>query len=146
MTTGRAGSSPTVEMRLDPGRVVAVGPLLLICGLLALVFLWREVGTRGSRALLLAGAACCGLALGLDFLEGLSPDHPLNPWPAIADRLDFSGSAVPRLQRSPYAGVLHLSRVSEEAIEMLGITLLWLAVLRHWLAASPDLLVRLARR
>lgn len=92
-------------------------PLFGGAGLFMLVFALRRLPSTASRKAFLAGLACYGLAVGLDFAEGADK---------VFDLLHASTDAVltrPQLR--------HLMRAYEEAIEMLGTALLAGAMLER---------------
>jgi hypothetical protein len=104
-------------------------PLFGLLGLFALVFLWRELGRRSSRVLLIAAIACFAAAVGLDFVEGLPDDHPWNVLARLAAR--YAPDAVWFGRYEPGLDtVYHLVRIVEEVLEMLANTLVWVAILR----------------
>jgi hypothetical protein len=111
-------------------------PAFALLGLFTLVFLWRELGDRAGRLLLLGGISCFVAAVGLDFVEGLDPGYPDHPYRWLAAQLDMYHFSRRRFGRSPYEVIAHFSKSIEETIEMFGTTLLWVAVLRH-LASHP---------
>ena len=63
---------------------------LFFMGLFLLVFLWRELKPRHAGVLVLAALSCFAFAVGLDFIEGLDRDHPLNVYARIDARYDFT--------------------------------------------------------
>ena len=68
---------------------VVFGPVFATVGLLMAVFLWRELQDRVSLALV-GGAFCClGVAVGLDFFEGLGENHPWNAYTMLTARFDL---------------------------------------------------------
>jgi len=92
-------------------------PVLAAVAVFALLFLWTELKRPALRALLLAGLACFSLAIGLDYIEGLR-----------------------RAEES--AEFRHRSKVIEETLEMLGMTLLWVSVLAHATANVASIRLR----
>ena len=111
-------------------------------GLFMLVFLWRELGSPSSRVLLLTAIAFQVFAVGLDFLEGLEPDHPWNLYAAISDRYDLEPWTESRFGESPYDTLDHFSRSIEEALEMAAISFLWFLFLRHLRIVPGHLKIR----
>jgi len=95
-------------------------PLLGMLAAFVVIFLWGTLRRPSLRASMLAGLMCLGLAVGLDYLEGLH-----------------------RVEESE--AYRHLSKVAEETIEMLGIFLLWISVLAHATAATPAMRLRFLR-
>jgi hypothetical protein len=106
-------------------------PFLGALGLFMLVFLWRELGSPTARVLLLTAIAFQVFAVGLDFLEGLEPDHPWNLYGAISDRYDLEPWTESRFGESSYDTLDHFSRSIEETLEMTAISILWFLFLRH---------------
>ena len=104
---------------------LVVLPLLVAAGVFMLFFLWREFHARGERALLFGAAGCMGLAVGLDFIEGLGTRHPWNLRVWFAGKFDIHLHA---------AG--HYFRSFEEFLEMLAISLLLMLFLRHLIRIS----------
>ena len=98
-------------------------PLFGLFGLLLLVFVWYEL--RDRTGLLLV------VAVGLDFLEGLDADHPWNVYSWITSRVDLADFTAARFRHSPYSTLKHFSRALKESLEMLAMTFLWVAFLRH---------------
>lgn len=115
-----------------PWQVVFL-PAFGAMGLFMLVFLWREFGARFPRLLLLAGLGCFVIAVGMDFVEGLDEDHPLNVNSMIAELPGVEEYAEERFDRDGYEAVRHFQKSLEETTEMFGMTLLWIAFLRHWM-------------
>ena len=106
-------------------------PLFGLFGLLLLVFVWYELRDRTGLLLVVAAIACLVVAVGLDFLEGLDADHPWNVYSWITSRVDLADFTAARFRHSPYSTLKHFSRSLEESLEMLAMTFLWVAFLRH---------------
>ncbi|MGH9461199.1 MAG: hypothetical protein ACRD1X_08270 [Vicinamibacteria bacterium] len=117
-------------------------PFFGALGLFMLVFLWRELGSPSSRVLLSTAIAFQVFAVGLDFLEGLEPDHPWNLYAAISDRYDLEPWTESRFGESSYDALDHFSRSMEEALEMAAISILWFLFLRHWSVVPGHLKIR----
>lgn len=97
------------------------GPFLVAMGIFLLIFLWRELETRKLRFLIFAALASYGVAVGLDFVEGLPAGYE---W--TAQQLGLSASFVN-----------HFGRVIEEFLELFGTTLFLVAFLYHFIRISP---------
>jgi len=110
---------------------ILFGPVFAAFGLFMLAFLWKELATRSSRLVLVAAIGCLGLAVVLDFFEGLEPDHALNLHTYIVDHTHFDARAQARFARSGYDTLQHFSRSAEETLEMLANSLLWFVFLRN---------------
>jgi hypothetical protein len=106
-------------------------PAFALLGAFTLLFLWQRMSDRRGRALVVAGLGCFVVAVGLDFVEGLAREHPLNVQTWLIDRLDLYAGARRHFGRSAFEVVAHFSKALEETLEALGTTLLWLAVLQH---------------
>ena len=120
-------------------------PLFATLGVITLVFLWFELTPKYSRVMVVTGIGCFVAAVGMDFFEGLDPDHRFNPYAWVADRVDISDFARRRFHSTSYATLLHFSKAVEEVTEMFGTTLIWMAVLRHWMASVGEVRIRFAR-
>lgn len=120
-------------------------PMFGALGLFTMVFLWRELDEWRSIALVGVALGCLVLAVSMDFVEGLDADHPWNPYTWLADRFGFEGLTTKRY-RTPYRALRHYSKSIEESIEMLGMTILWIVLLRHWFRMAATLQVRFVRR
>lgn len=106
------------------------GPLFAAAGLAMLVFLWRELGTARRRALVVAAFGLLACAVGLDFVDGLSANHPGNVYARLAET-DLAAGLGVAAGLSPFDLVVHLSRVVEESFETFAFTLLWAAFVLH---------------
>lgn len=107
-------------------------PLFAVAALLLLLFLWREVRDPVSRGMIALALALFALAIGLDFIEGLTSEHPLNLHTRIQDALELRRYTV-----------RHFAKSLEEFFEMFGTTLLWAAFLRHLVQVRPTLSLEL---
>lgn len=121
-------------------------PFFGAMGLFVFVFLWGELGDWKSRLLVGAAISCFVLAIGLDFVEGLDEDHPLNLYTILDDRFDIESFTMERFDREAYTALRHFSKSIEETLEMLGMTLFWVAFLGHLFRTAPDLRFRFGDR
>ena len=119
-------------------------PVFGLFGLLLALFLWKELRSLAAFALVLSALACLGVAVGLDFIEGLDEDHPWNLYTWIVGRVDLVDFAAVRFRQTPYDALEHFSRSLEEFLEMLANTFLWVTFLGHVPSVTPE--VRLALR
>jgi hypothetical protein len=117
-------------------------PLFGVLGLFTVIFLWKKLEPEYSRVLIVSGIACFVVAVGMDFLEGLDEQSRYNPYAWMAGQLDISRFTDRRFHETPYDTLLHFSKTLEEAIEMFGTTLIWMAVLRHWAQVTGELRLR----
>ena len=117
------------------------GPFFAAAGLAMAVFLWRELRTPRRRALVVGAFGLLAAAVGLDFVDGLSANHPGNVYARISESYRVAQLAfVAGL--SPFDFVVHVSRVVEEAFETLAFTCLWAAVVLHLSTALRAVTVR----
>lgn len=112
-------------------------PLLGAVGLFIFAFLWTALGTQRGRAAVILAILLQATAVGLDFQEGLAPDHPLNVYAAIVSRWDFTEFADQQFGETPFDAVTHFSQSLEEGIEALSISIFWALFVRH-LAKEPQ--------
>lgn len=121
---GFAGRFPSYDW------LYVVLPVLGGIGLAALAFLWIDSRSRAARSLVAAAPLCFAVAVGLDFLEGLEPDHRWNLYMNAATRFESLESLAGRLYGEPaYETLRHFAKTTEEGIEIAGMTFLWGAVL-----------------
>lgn len=107
-------------------------PAFGLLGAVSGIFLWRELRSReGARLIVAAAFLLFGMAVGLDFLEGLEPDHPWNVYTAAVTRYDITPFTETRFRQMPYDTLVHFSRSLEEFVEMLANTCIWTAMLGH---------------
>jgi hypothetical protein len=112
---------------------VVFGPLLALFGGFVLVFVFAEMRAGGDRALVVVAVALLGTAVALDFMEGLDIDSSLNLQGYLVRNLDWVEDSV-----------RHYFKSLEEFLEMLAMTLLWVALLRHLARVSPRFAVRVS--
>jgi hypothetical protein len=96
-------------------------PFFAAFGFFILIYLWRELKTNRERWVLFAALACYGLAVGLDFIEGLPEGYD-----TIATYVGVSGRFMN-----------HFGRVLEEFLELLGTSLFLVTFLGHLLQVAP---------
>ncbi|MCI0363415.1 MAG: hypothetical protein L0Y44_00440 [Phycisphaerales bacterium] len=144
-TGGGAAADPTILDKFPsyPWQVLFV-PVFGALGVFMLVFLWRQMSDRTSRIMVLGTIGCFAFAVGLDFLEGLDPGHRWNVYRFLSDQF-LSEFTQKRFGRSGYDTLLHFSKSLEEVVEMFGMTLLWLATLRHWMSLTDTMRLRFDR-
>jgi len=94
---------------------VILGPVFLLMGLFIFIFLWIEVSLHSMRLLLIAALSCYAIAVGLDYVEGLYGGYKTI---IVTTGLD-------------YDSVMHLSKVIEEFLEMLGTTFFLALFIEH---------------
>jgi hypothetical protein len=121
---------------------IVVLPVFIVLGLFTLVFLWRELDRPGARLVVAAALACLAVAVGLDFIEGLDPEHPWNLYTWIRDAFEFGDYTEYRFGHDAYETVRHFSKSIEEFLEMLGNTLLWYLFLRTLTVQAADSRIR----
>lgn len=117
-------------------------PVLGGVGAFMFAFLWRTLRSPGARMAVLLAIALQVAAVGLDFQEGLAPDHSLNAFSAIVDRWDFTEFADRQFGETPFDTVTHFSQSLEEGLEMLSIALFWTLFIRRLAQEPGELLLR----
>jgi len=111
-------------------------PPLAIAGSAMVLFLWRQFSDTSSRLLLLLAPSIMALAVGMDFIEGLELDHPLNLHTWISQTYEFGPKSV-----------RHFSKVIEEGLEMLCISLLLMLFIRQLFSSmSPSWTIEVIKR
>jgi hypothetical protein len=120
-------------------------PLFGAAGLFTVVFLVRHSRGPGTRAIVLLAVGLLGLAVGLDFLEGLDREHPWNPYTYLANNFDLELDSRIMFRHSAYFITRHFSKVIEEILEMFATTLLWSVFLGHLFDLGAQARIRVAR-
>lgn len=105
-------------------------PPLGALGLFTVVWSFREMRRRSSRAMVLSGILCFVLAVALDFVEGIEV-----PYIELTARLGFHEDTIP-----------HVSGLVEETLENFGTTLLLTAYLSYLLAVWEGVELRQVSR
>ena len=120
---------------------LVLGPVFAGAGLFMAVFLWREF--RGSDLWRLVGGAFAllGTAVAIDFVDGLPDGHPLDLIGRVGSMARVEAVAETSFRLPGPAVVLHLSRIVEESLEMVAMTLLWVAFLTHLTHLAGGLLL-----
>jgi len=114
-------------------------PIFIALGLFTLVFLWRVLPLRSARLLVLAALCCFGIAVGLDFVEGLDPDHPWNFATGLSETIEFGDYTEYRFRENAYDTLRHFAKSLEEFLEMLANTILWYVFLGYLPVAMGSL-------
>ena len=115
----RLGTAYRKEIATGPlpsyGWQMVVAPFFILMGGVVFAFLWTVDRRPVSRLLLLAGLGSLAVAMGIDYVEGTPDGHEF----------------FARLFAMDKKTVTHFAKAGEEFIEMLGITLLWILLLRN---------------
>ena len=106
-------------------------PVFVGLGVFTYYFLWNQLTEKSAHILLVVSIGCFAFAVGLNFIEGLEAEHPLNIYTWIGDYTDLDYWTIQRFDENAYTTLQHFSRSLEEAIEMFGYTLIWYVVLRN---------------
>jgi hypothetical protein len=114
-------------------------PVLGVSGAAAVAFLWYELHARWARYFVAGAFVLLVIAVGLDFIEGLAPDHRWNVYAAFVARYDFAEFTEARFRQAPFNALLHFSRSLEEFLEMLANTCIWTAMLSQIGAVMSNL-------
>jgi hypothetical protein len=116
-------------------------PLFGFMGLFMMWFFWRQAHLRRQAVVVAIALGCMAFAVGMDFIEGLEPEHDWNIYTALANRLDF-GDFARRNSSNEYQTLLHFSKSLEETIEALSMTLLWVVLLGELMRQASGIRVR----
>ena len=101
-------------------------------------FLVRTITDLPSRLAVVGAVGLMGVAVVLDFFEGLPKDHGANPYTALGGMPAMTQLADSLFHQSGYGMFLHFSKSTEETIEMMAMTLLAWVFLRHLLRRFPE--------
>jgi len=102
---------------------LVVLPLFAAMGLFILWFVWGQLPSTQNRLRLLAALSCLGLAVGLDFVEGLD-----NGYRWLAHQTGWRTNTI-----------AHFSKSLEEFLEMFAMTLLLISFIAHLATISNRL-------
>lgn len=106
-------------------------PVFALIGLYMLYFLWKVLGASHALVMVLAAFSCLSVAVLLDFIEGMSADHPYNIYSWIKQAYMLEDYTVD-----------HFARSLEEFLEMLGISLflaVFVAQIKRMLPANVSI-------
>lgn len=117
-------------------------PAFGVLGVFSIVFLMTQM-RGGPRILVPVAFFLLAVAVGLDFIEGLSDSHPWNLYASLNDRYDIDPYTVPHFREVGLETIRHFSKSLEEFIEMLAVTLLWVAMIRHAARAAAGQTIKL---
>ena len=117
-------------------------PFFAATGIFLLVFLHRELAGQRLLWIVLVALSCFALAVVLDFIEGLEPEHPLNLYTYLTRTFDFGDYTEYRFGHDAYDTIGHFSKSIEESLEMLANTLFWYVFLRAYVRLAPDVRLR----
>lgn len=120
-------------------------PLLGGMGLYVASFLWRTFSSRAARTALVVAVLLQAVAVGLDFQEGLAPDHPWNLYSTIVARWDIGQFADQHFGETPFDTVTHFSESLEEGFEMISISLFWTLFVSNLSRDPGELTIRFRR-
>jgi hypothetical protein len=120
---------------------VVYGPFFAALGIFILVYLWGQLGRRRAPLLLLA-MALNATAVGMDFVEGLDEDHPLNVYSRLASSWDIEDYTQEHFSETGFETLVHFSKSVEEFLEMLATTILWALCLEFLMRRTPELRFR----
>lgn len=121
---------------------LVLGPVFVGCGVAMVAFLWKEIHDPRLRRRVLIAVALMGVAVALDFVDGLEAGHSLNVYSWMAERWLPDAHSTALFEMSGLEAVAHLSRSVEESLEMASMTLLWATYLSHGAATFGSVTVR----
>ncbi len=117
-------------------------PVFIALGCFTLWFLWTELNQKRLRFVVVAALSCFVTAVFMDFVEGLEPEHPLNFYTRIDQRLDLDHWSIIRFRSSGYDMLRHFSKAIEESIEMFGNSLMWFVFVTNLGCVAGELRLR----
>ena len=110
-------------------------PLFGAMGLFLLGFVWFQMNDRRSRTLIVVAISMLVGAVAIDFVEGLSQDHPWNIYERISAALGIDGWTRATFDRTGFKTVEHLFKSAEEVLFEAGAnSLMWYLFLRRLLS------------
>jgi hypothetical protein len=118
-------------------------PLFGVAGLFSAIFLIRQVNRARTRMIVLLAFGLFGLAIGLDFVEGLDWKHPWSSYAGLVNSSEVEVLSRRLFDRSAHYTVHHFSKSLEELLEMLAGTLLWSVFLTQLFQVGADLRIRI---
>lgn len=121
------------------GWQVVFVPIFGALGLYTAWFLFDRAGQLGARGPVILALGAFVLAVGLDFLEGLDPDDPGNPYYGVGRWAE--GFAALTTYDDGFDLVSHLSRSVEECLEVFANTLLGGVVARYLVTTHPTIVL-----
>lgn len=126
---GTAFTSANTHLSLPTyGWQVVMGPLFAVMGIAMIGFLWRQGSTAIRRDWLVAAFSCMGIAVGLDYIEGMEDGYRL-----LIDQTGWRSKTI-----------AHFSKSLEEFLEMLGMSILLILFLRHLTYLASQVEIRIA--
>lgn len=124
---------------------VAVLPGFVVLGLFTFFFLLRELRTTRAKATLFLALSGLAFAVGLDFVEGLEREHPLNLYTHAAAQFELEAWTQARFDHSEYSTYVHFSKSVEEMLEIVSMSVLWFVFLQHLLGSASGAVVQFRR-
>jgi hypothetical protein len=136
----RAGQPPPPkeEFRSYGWQIIYV-PIFGVAGIGIVALLWCELRTLRARLLVVAAVGAMAFAVGVDYIEGMDEDDPLNVYARISERYDFSDFTRKHFDVSEMTALIHFSKSFEETLEAFAMTLLWLVFLANLMDRAPNL-------
>ncbi len=113
-------------------QIVAL-PLLAGTGLFMLYFLWQRFEDNYGKKHLLLAVGIMGLAVVLDFIEGLDETHAMNIYIGLEEIFELQSYTVS-----------HFAKALEEFLEMASISILLMLFIRHLMQiGKPELVIEI---
>ena len=109
---------------------LVLAPLFVMMGLFMGWFLWQQGGQSIRRGWLIVALLCLGMAVALDYVEGVDGAHQaLSGWVSWPEKT-----------------IAHFSKSLEEFLEMLGMSLFLILFLDHLAYLSEKIEIRIFKR
>jgi hypothetical protein len=121
---------------------VFVLPVFIVFGFAMAIFLYTQLNSFSQLAAIGVGVGIMALAVGLDFIEGLDRDHPLNIYTILGRNDAWSEFTFRQFDKAGYAAARHFSKAIEETLEMMSISLFWFTFIRQIGAYSNSITLR----
>ena len=126
------------------GWLFAVLPFFIGMGLFMVFFMWQQTNKQ-QKAIMTVAVGVMAIAVGLDFLDGFDEDDPRNIYTLITDRWDIGLYTSENFDMNAWETLEQISRCTEEFLEMLSITLLWVAFVLRLEDMCDGISVRFAK-
>jgi len=124
---------------------IIYAPVFLSLGAFIFIFLWLKLETKQQRIALIFAFCLLGMALVLDFFEGLEPDHRWNIYTALTNKYQMNVFTITHFREMAYESCRHFSKSIEEFMEMLAMTTLWMIFLGHLGLRTPQINLKFDR-
>jgi hypothetical protein len=123
---------------------VIYAPVFASLGAFTFFFLWCNYKSRVYRIALILAFSLLGMALILDFIEGLEPEHHLNLYTYLTTKYKMNVYTITHFREMAYETCRHYSKSLEEFMEMLAMTVLWSTFMGHLGRRTPSITLNIS--